>query len=317
MKLRWNNILMDAAGEGTGGGGAGSGGGNGSLITNGGQQQDSAKAGGAGAASGGAGGNDSGTGGNNSGAAATDWRSTLPKELQEDASLKKFTSVHALASSYLSAQKLIGADKIHVPGAHTTDEQWKDIYKKLGVPDKVEDYKVTFKEGAGVQDDFAKEFLGKAFGAGILPKQAQALADWFSEATVANQTKYEADAKANFDKMVGELKKDWGNSYDLNVARANKVVKELGGDELANHFAQSGLGADGKILRFLATVGEKMFAEHKFVEGQGAAGAMSPKELDAEIAKLKADPAYFDKNHPKHKVVVAEMADLFKKRYNS
>jgi len=44
---------------------------------------------------------------------------------------------------------------------------------------------------------------------------------------------------------------------------------------------------------------------------------MSPQELDKEINKLRMDPAYMDKSHPNHKAAVAEVKDLFEKRYPS
>ena len=112
--------LLDTAGGGDGGGGGASG----SLLTpSGGGSGAPAGAGDAGAASGADSGKpagDAGTGDGAKGGGAADWRSQLPKELQEDATLKKYTSVSALAGAYLNAQKLIGADKIAIPGKHAT-----------------------------------------------------------------------------------------------------------------------------------------------------------------------------------------------------
>lgn len=307
--------LLDTAGGGDGGGSGGAG----SLLTpSGGGSGAPAGAGDAGAASGADSGKpagDAGTGDGAKGGGTADWRSQLPKELQEDATLKKYTSVSALAGAYLNAQKLIGADKIAIPGKHATEEDWKNVYKKLGVPEKVDEYQVKFKEGVSIDEKFSKSFREFAHSKGILPSQAQALADWFSDVNAGSEAEIANEQKQQFAKTVETLKKDWGNSFDLQVARANKVIQEAGGDELAQHFATLGLGGDAKVMKFLAKVGEDLYGEHKFVEGQGGASTLTPKEIDAKIASLTKESAYFEKTHPNHKAVVAEVQDLFKLKY--
>lgn len=309
MKLKWNN-LMDEAGKGDGGGSGG-------TLLNGGEGGGSGGTGEAGNKSGtggGSGGNGGDAGTKNAGT-NTDWRASLPKEMQEDASLKKFTSLEALAGSYVNLQKQIGGDKIIIPGKHATEEDWKNVYHKLGVPEKVEEYSVKFKEGFSLDEKFATDFKTHAHKLGILPKQAQALADWFSDVNIGAEKAVQVEFQKAYEASVANLKKDWGNAFELNVSRANKVLKELGGKEVADYFVKSGLANDEKIVRLLAKAGEELYKEHKIVENQGTAGAMSPKEIDAEIKKLQADPAYYDKMHPNHKAIVQDVKELYEKRY--
>ena len=152
---------MDAASDGSQGGGGGGGGGgqagagDGSFLA--------PSAGGSGVSTGapnagatsGAGesksGRDAGSGTNSGGDGAADWRHQLPKELQEDVTLRKFTSISALASSYLNAQKLIGSDKIPVPGKHATEDDWKNVFQKLGLPETPDKYEVKFKDGISAE----------------------------------------------------------------------------------------------------------------------------------------------------------------------
>ena len=117
----------------------------------------------------------------------TDWRATLPESIREDATLKKYKSVDDLAGAYINAQKLIGGNKMVVPNENTTEDEWKDIFKKLGVPEKVDDYKVKFKDGSTIQEDFVKDFQATAHKLGVLPKQAQALAEWFSDINLGSE----------------------------------------------------------------------------------------------------------------------------------
>lgn len=319
MKTLWltsilGHLLMDANNGGDGGGGTGS------LLTapegggkppEGAGNSDPTPGAGAPPPAG-----NPGTGDGTPGAAATDWRSALPKELQEDATFKKFDSVSTLAKSYLTAQKLIGADKIPVPTQNSTDEDWTNVHRKLGLPEKLEDYKVKFKEGVSLDEKFTKDFMSTAHKAGVLPKQAQALADWFSQTNVDSEKTVQGERTKAFNDGKAALQKEWGNSFDLNIARASKVITDLGGEETLKHINQLGLGGDPVVLKLLAKAGEAIYKEHKFVEGQGSSTSMSPTELDAEIRKVQADPAYTNKNHPNHKQAVDQARELFEKRFN-
>jgi len=250
---------------------------------------------------------------NAAGSQVTDWRSQLPKELQDDATIKKFSDVSTLAKSYLNAQKLIGADKIAVPTKHTTDEEWTAIHRRLGVPEKNTDYAVKFKEGVSVDQKFSEGFRDLAHKVGVLPKQAQALADWFSDVNMGSEQQVATELKRVYEQNVAGLRQEWGNSFELNVSRANKVVNDIGGKDVAKYMMESGAGADKNVIKFLAKIGEQLYGEHKFVEGQGTSATMDPKEINAEITKIKMNPAYYDKGHPAQKALVGEMTALFEK----
>ncbi len=83
-----------------------------------------------------------------------DWRTSLPDDLKNEPSLKLINDVSGLAKSYVSAQKLVGADKIPVPSKHATEEDWKNVYHKLGLPQDVKDYDVKVKEGISIDKEF-------------------------------------------------------------------------------------------------------------------------------------------------------------------
>lgn len=307
-------ILMDQAG---GDGGAG-GGGAGSLL--------SPAGAGSGAPSGGGDGGsgtppDANSGGSvpagggspTGGTPPADWRSSLPAELQESASLKRYKSVSDLAGAYINAEKLISGDKMAVPNQNWTENEWKNFFTKAGVPEKVDDYQVKFKEGVTIDEDFAKQFRENAHKMGVLPKQAQGLADWFSEINLASEQKMLEQQKAEFDKQVGELRKEWGNAFDLNIARANKLIKESGAFE---HFQKMGYGSDPVLMKYLAKIAAEKYTDPKIFEaGSGGEGARTPAEIDAAIAALQTDVAYNTATHPGHKGAVERMHALHKEKF--
>lgn len=321
MKEKWQNkyyLLMDAATD-TGG----SGGGGGSALT--------APTGGSGSAAA-AGSTNSASGTNNNqqaaananagnaaaGGTASDWRSQLPTELQENVTLKKYDSVSTLAGAYLNAQKLIGADKIVVPNENTTEEQWTEIYRKLGSPEALDKYDVKFQEGASLDKKFTDEFKSLAHKSGILPKQAQALADWFSTINKGSEAELLAQRQAAVTKGLGDLKTEWGTAYDQNLARAKKVVNSLGDKKLLDFLDNSGAGDDPAIIKLFAKVGQTLWGEDSLVgESGGGSSVMTPAEAKEATNKIMADMKhpYHLKDHPGHKAAVAEVQQLFKSMY--
>lgn len=304
---------FDAATDAGGSGG----GGNGSLLTsnNGGgagtvaqgQQstvnQANAGAGNAGAANAGAGAQ---------GNAASNWRSTLPAELQADPSIQMFNDVAALTKSYISAQKMVGSEKISIPTKHATEDDWKQTFEKLGLPKEMKDYELKME--GGINPKFAEAFKENAYKAGILPAQAQKLANWFqdinktSEAEVGNQMKarQEADIKA--------LQAEWGNAYQQNLSKAAQVIREAADPELIKYLDTSGLGNDTRLIKLLAGVAGKFMKEDIVVGGaNGLPPVMTPGDAMKAANVIMADfkHPYHDQQHPNHKSAVAEVQAFF------
>ena len=57
-------------------------------------------------------------------APAISFNETLPEEYRSEPSLRNFKDVGGLAKSYLSAQRMVGAENIAKPSQSWTDDQW-------------------------------------------------------------------------------------------------------------------------------------------------------------------------------------------------
>ncbi len=68
--------------------------------------------------------------------APADWRSGLPEDIRNDPSLADIKDVGAMAKSYINGQKLIGKNRISLPGEGATDEEWSAFHSQLGRPEK-------------------------------------------------------------------------------------------------------------------------------------------------------------------------------------
>lgn len=242
------------------------------------------------------------------------WVSSLDESLKDNKTFAKFKDVNSLAAAYINAEKYISGDKVVVPGKHATPEDWSNVYKKLGLPEKAEDYKIQFKDGATIKEDFSKEFGAKLHSIGVLPHQAQALADWVSDSNISTSKNFMESRKAAQEKEVAALKAEWGNAFDVKLARANKLLKEHGSDELGKYLKDTGLGNDTKLIKLLAGVADAIYKEDKVVDGtSGKIGALTPGDARKQAMSIVANSGhpYNQKDHPNHKAAVKEVEDLF------
>lgn len=265
----------------------------------------------------------------------TDWRTSLPDDLKSE---KVFESIKGkdwaeagpvLAKNYLNAQRMVGADKLVVPGPHATAEEKAAFYTKLGRPETPDKY--TYK----VPDGVKPEQLDKAMLDGYLKEMHEA----GIPAAAADRliTKYLADeqarSKALADNRTKEiqgwelkLKQDLGAKFDEQLNYGKWALKEFGGGpdgELIKMLDSTGLGSHPAVVKFFASVGARM-SDDKGRSGGGRFTTGTPTNpADAQVA-LKAfhvDPeknkALFDRNHPGHEAAVKERMELFKAAYPS
>jgi hypothetical protein len=305
-------ILMEGEPGAGGGAGAGSGG---TALTNGGGASGASGGAAAGAApnppaSGApAGAGDAGAG---SGGAATDWRSTLSEGLRADATLGKYKSVDELANAYINAQKHISAEKITIPNKNWGDKEWSDFRAKIGVPKEIDKYDVKFKDGSQVAPEFVKSFKEAAHKTGILPQDAQKLADWFVDLDKQATEKSDNEHKSKVQAGLKALDKEWGDTSKVQWARAGKVLKELGDADLTKALNETGAGDNPAVIKFFAKLGETLWKEDVVIGDAGPTHGFTPSQAKAEQSKIMGDMKhpYWVKDHPGHKDAVAMVQQL-------
>ena len=177
------------------------------------------------------------------------WDAGLPDDLKPSAAaLAKYPNPLELMRGHANASKLIGQKstlKAPAPDAPPAEVEKfnSQIREVLGVPTKVEDYKLTkpekMPEGMTWNEDKAKDFATLAHSLNIPPAAADKIAAWqmqqMGEAVQKGQGQIEAWKQSQAD----ELKKDWGADYDANLGLAAQAAKVAGFDindgELANN----------------------------------------------------------------------------------
>jgi hypothetical protein len=247
------------------------------------------------------------------------WRESLPDDLKNDPNLLPINDVNSLAKSFIHAQKMVGSDKVGVPGKHATDEDWQNVYDKLGRP-KVEEYKVTLpKDSKFIDENFMKELTPLAHKAGILPKQLEPVLSWYeqtiakAEATIA--TEKEASIKAGLD----SLKKEYGVAYEQKLSYAHSLLKEHATPELLKLVDENReIGNNPALIKLLSKVGEMLYKEDGMPDaGQSSGGKHTPDEARNKANMILSDAThpYNMSEHPNHAAAVKEVQGLWKMAY--
>jgi hypothetical protein len=241
-----------------------------------------------------------------------EWLKGVDAEIASDPSLKVFNNPQDLIKSYVHAQKMLGKDKVVLPGKNSTEQDWKQFYHKIGLPAEMDKYELKKGEKYVIQDDVMSEFKKLAFENNMLPGQAQKIMDWFNEKASAGMESAYSSKEQEVTKGWEELNKEWGNGFEKNMSAAKTVIKEFGDESFVNYLNESGLGDDPKLARFLANIGKNL-REDSFKEEAISHVNMTPSEAKSAYNKIIADPnhPYRNSSHPDHKNAVMEVNKLF------
>lgn len=237
------------------------------------------------------------------------FKDLIPQSYREEKSLQNFNNMEDLLKSYLHAQKLVGADKIPVPNKHATDDDWKEVFKRLGAPEKPEDYKYNIDQLDQTQ---VAEFNKTAHQLGLLPKQAEGLIKFYNELSNNQASSLEQRAADAQLQTEIDLKKEFGPQYSKRLDQAKRLaVGTLGEEFLENTILQDGsrLGDNINIIKAFSNLADKL-SEDEIVKGD-TSGYMTAKEIEKEINELTQEgSAYWSKTHPNHAKAVQEVLKL-------
>lgn len=239
---------------------------------------------------------------------AENWKDFLDEDVKTDPSLKAIKDLKGLAKSYVHAQRMVGSDKILVPNQYATDEEWEQIYNKLGRPESPDKYELKL-ENSQISDDFLKGMKETAHKVGLSGKQVTAFAEFYNKQLTEAQTKIAQHEEIQYKQEVDTLKKEWGQAYGSKIKAAQTAISAFGGNEMLKYLSETGLDKDTKLARFFAKIGEAL-AEDDTNPGKPGNGILTPQEAQSRLSMIMNDPAYLDGNHPNHKNLVDEALNV-------
>lgn len=234
------------------------------------------------------------------------FREHIDESIRDDPSLATYKDVNGMAKSLINAQKMIGADKVAVPGKYTTDEEWNAFYAKIGRPETADGYELSVSENIG--EDGAAFFKELAFKHGLTQKQAEGIIGEYGTYIEGVGQKSEEQIEEYRVGLEKDLQKQWGENYQATLDRSNDVVDFFSpeGEELTEIKLADGtrLGDHPQVIEMLANVGQ--FLSEKIGEdsfsGRDNVPGMALDDVQKELNDLMAptNTAYWDKNHPDH-----------------
>ena len=241
----------------------------------------------------------------------SNFQDLIPQEYREEKSLSNFKDMGDFVKSYLSAQKIVGADKIPVPNKFATEDDWKAVFNKLGAPEKPEDYKYNFKEGE-VDQELLSTFNQQAHKLGLLPQQAESLIKFYNDMNEGSSVQAEEKAAETRLHTENELKREFGPQYAKRLDQAKRLASStLGNDFLENTLLADGsrLGDNLNVVKAFSNLAEKL-SEDEVVKGDSSS-YMTANEIEKEINSLTEEGSpYWTKTHPNHQKAVQEVFKL-------
>ena len=246
-------------------------------------------------------------------AVAKTWKEAISEEFRNDPNIEKFTEIDALAKSYINATRMIGQDKVAVPNENSTDDQWNEVYTKLGRPESADKYKLEVKSDIVPIDEGAiKQFAENAHKLGLNNKQAQGILEFYKNSMegTAQQSKIDTEtAQANAEQ---QLRQEWGKTFEENVKKAGSVAKANLGVEVLDMQLKDGtrLGDHPDVIKGFAKIADIM-SEDKIVSTESES-VNQGKDIEQEISKIMNDRTgpYWNKGHPDHDKIVQQVFTL-------
>jgi len=244
---------------------------------------------------------------------AKSWKETISEEFRNDPNISKFTEIDALAKSYINATRMIGQDKVAVPNENSTDDQWNEVYGKLGRPESPDKYKLEAKSDVVPLDEGAvKSFAENAHKLGLNNKQAQGILEYYKNSMEGSAQQARVDTETAQANAEAELRKEWGRSYEDNIKKAGAVAKANMNGDILNLELKDGtrVGDHPDVIKGFANIAN-LLSEDKLI-GTESENVDKGTDYEAEISKIvnDRDGPYWNKSHPDHDKVVQQVFTL-------
>lgn len=254
--------------------------------------------------------------------AQSDWRDSIPEDVRGHRSLEHINDIGALAKSYVHAQSMIGADKIALPGKSATDDDYRQIFQRLGLPETSEGYEIIHNIPEGEQTDqgMVDWFASAAHEAGLTQRQAQALANQWNQKAIEGAQADQIDYEAYVGEVERELRSEYGQAYNDALNLGNDVIDQFGNAEFLELPLADGtlMGDNPQVIRLLANIGSYIAEKvgEDTIIGAKSTNAMTPSDIRNKLEELQAkDSPYWDVRSIHRPKYVEEVRQLMEMLY--
>lgn len=166
---------------------------------------------------------------------------------------------------------------------------------------------------------FDEEFLKTATEIGLTKEQANALRKKVFDGDINDTLAEEEEKGKAYEKDLGNLQMDWGNTYNFKINNINKLLDTMDGGNkegpIHKYLQESGLDSDPKFVRFMDSIISN-FTREDNTQVPKAQVVESTESIQGQINKLIQSDSYFNKRDPNHNATVNAVQALYSKLYS-
>jgi len=239
----------------------------------------------------------------------------MDESLKGEASLKLFLKDNkfdyaGVLKSYVNAQKMLGKEKVVIPSKNATEDDWNNFYNKIGRPE-LDKYAINLREGQEADEAFLGKFKEVAHKSGLLPKQAEALFNWYHEEVDSVHKSSIEEQTAKIESEHLNLKKEWGFGYDKEIDLAKRALRQFASEDEIKEFKEAGLTGDVRFIKFMNKIGKGLKEDSFKYESAGNFG-ITKEEASRKISEMYSNKEgpYLNKSHSGHKQALHDMLKL-------
>src|SRR5262245_14690639 len=246
--------------------------------------------------------------------ATRDFLKTLPKDLQENPSLSRYSNTEGLARAYVNLERTLGTEKVPIPKDPNDQEAWDRYYTAGGRPAEPAAY--SFQKPDVLPDgmvwDEAMEgwWRGAAFESGLNQRQAQKLVDQYRDRYAAHLDLQNKQVGNDLIRGKAELQRDWGSEFEARRALARAAFNEMPAD-LQKFATDTGMARMPSFVKYLYEH-KKAITGERAPRPPGEAADASPDAIRSQIASFRGqhNAALADRTHPEHDLRLEQLTAL-------
>ena len=197
--------------------------------------------------------------------------------------------------SYRNLEKILGADKIALPGKDAKPEDWGAVWNRLGRPEAPDKYVAPKIEGVEWKKDQLDGWFKEFHEAGVTQAAAERLLTKFGKETLTATTAQQESVEQRRTEALNTLKGEWRDKFDAQVDLAKRAFNSFADDKIKEFVVSNGLGDNPDFIKLMARIGGGMLEDNAQGRGNTGFAAGSPAAAQAEIAALKSDKDFWAK----------------------
>lgn len=183
---------------------------------------------------------------------------------------------------------------------------------------------IFYKSPDGVAKNFVAEYVDeetlnafaeKAQELNLSPEQAKGVWDFLIRGAAELCAEINAKCDAYYDGVRGELEERYGALLPQKEREIADLINRYGGREFADLLVKSGIGNRRETVGFFMNLIDAANEDDRLI-GDKAVPVADAAQIKEEIARLSAQKAYMQANHPDHARCVDQVFNLRKRLFN-